>query len=178
MIAVLCAQSRSVYKRLPGCEVFDMERDARTYVGRQPVVAHPPCRLWSRLHAFAKCANPEGERDLGRFCFNVVLNNGGVLEQPANSSLFADAGVGGPGYVTPEGFVTCVDQRWFGHRAQKRTWLWISGLHPKELPELPFCLSGGETPVEMLGRAARDATPLVFATWLLEVARRAGGGGN
>lgn len=43
-VAVLFAREDSVYKTLPECEVYDMARDARTYDGPWPVVAHPPCR--------------------------------------------------------------------------------------------------------------------------------------
>lgn len=42
MVAVLFARSNSVYKSMPGCDVFDLERDARTYSGNSPVIAHPP----------------------------------------------------------------------------------------------------------------------------------------
>lgn len=43
-------------------------------------------------------------------------------------------------------------------------------------PTLGFRVSGlRKRRKPMLGRTARDATPLAFATWLLEVARRCGG---
>ena len=50
-VAVLFARADSYYKTLPGCEVYDMERDARTYDGPWPVVAHPPCRAWGSAHS-------------------------------------------------------------------------------------------------------------------------------
>ncbi len=52
-VAVLFARADSHYKALQGVEVYDMERDARTYDGPWPVVAHPPCRAWGRLRQFA-----------------------------------------------------------------------------------------------------------------------------
>jgi len=44
-VAVLFARADSIYKSLPDCDVYDIERDARTYDGPWPVVAHPPCRV-------------------------------------------------------------------------------------------------------------------------------------
>ena len=43
-VAVLFARADSIYKTLPGCDVYDIKRDARTWPGGCPVVAHPPCR--------------------------------------------------------------------------------------------------------------------------------------
>ena len=40
-VAVLFAREDSHYKTLPQCDVYDMARDARTYDGPHPVVAHP-----------------------------------------------------------------------------------------------------------------------------------------
>ena len=50
MVAVLFARADSVYKTLPGVDVYDIERDARTYDGPWPVVAHPPCTRWSMIN--------------------------------------------------------------------------------------------------------------------------------
>ena len=85
-VAVLFARADSHYKTLPGVEVYDMERDARTYDGPWPVVAHPPCRSWGRLRAFAK---PRAdERNLARMAVAMVREFGGVLEHPAGSTLW------------------------------------------------------------------------------------------
>lgn len=53
-VAALFVRSDSVYKKMEGVECFDMERDARTYDGPWPVVAHPPCRAWGNFAMFAK----------------------------------------------------------------------------------------------------------------------------
>ena len=53
-VAVLFARSDSNYRAIPGTDVFDLARDARTFRGGMPVVAHPPCRSWGRLRHFAK----------------------------------------------------------------------------------------------------------------------------
>ena len=69
-VAILFAREDSVYKTLPECEVYDMDRDARTYDGPWPVVAHPPCRAWGRLRTFA---NPRpDERNLARLAVTLV----------------------------------------------------------------------------------------------------------
>ena len=61
-VAVLFARADSIYKSMPGCDVYDIERDARTWPGGAPVVAHPPCRSWGK---FAHMAKPRpGEREL------------------------------------------------------------------------------------------------------------------
>ena len=86
-VAVLFARSDSVYKTLPGCDVYDMERDARIYDGPHPVVAHPPCRAWGRLRVFAS-PRPD-ERNLARLAVAMVREFGGVLEHPAGSTLWA-----------------------------------------------------------------------------------------
>lgn len=52
-VAVLFARQDSTYKALSGVDVYDIDRDARTFQGGMPVVAHPPCRAWGRLRAFA-----------------------------------------------------------------------------------------------------------------------------
>jgi hypothetical protein len=49
-VAVLFARADSVYKTMPGTDVYDAERDARTWPGGAPVVAHPPCKRWSSLN--------------------------------------------------------------------------------------------------------------------------------
>lgn len=185
-VAVLFARQDSIYKAISGCDVFDIDRDARTYTGDLPVVAHPPCRAWGRLRQFAK-PRPD-EKDLAIFAIDQIRRLGGVLEHPAQSSLWPVAGLppcgaSGDAYG---GWSLAVDQFWFGHRARKRTFLYICGIEPSQLPPLPLVL--GDAPMIITSsrrRAAdgsryrkavpdveREATPRDFALWLLEVARR------
>lgn len=80
MVAILFARQDSIYKTLPGVEVYDKERNAHTFQGGCPVVAHPPCRGWGRLRAFAK---PEpGELDLAIWAIDQVRKWGGGTGAP------------------------------------------------------------------------------------------------
>jgi len=185
-VAVLFARQDSIYKRIDGCDVFDIERDARTYTGALPIVAHPPCRAWGRLRAFAKPR--EDEKDLALFAVDQIRRFGGVLEHPAQSSLWPVAGL--PPLDQSKdlfgGWSMAVDQFWFGHRARKRTFLYICGIEPSELPPLPLAL--GDAPMTIASSrrrasdgsryrkevpdAEREATPPAFALWLLDLASR------
>lgn len=125
-VAVLFARADSVYKALPGCDVYDMERDARTYDGPWPVVAHPPCRAWGRLRTFA---NPRpDERNLARLAVALMREFGGVLEHPAGSTLWPAQALPLPGARDAWGGWTTGVQQWqFGPRAEKPTWLYVVG---------------------------------------------------
>lgn len=174
-VAVLFARKDSIYKTLPGCDVFDLERDARNYRGPFPVVAHPPCRSWCRLRAFAKPRHDE--RDLAIFAVDQVRKYGGVLEHPLGSELWRFCRLPRPGHGSDSygGFSIGINQNWFGHRAEKKTLLYIKGVFPSFLPPVPFCLDYAETTVERLSHSARELTPPLFAQWLVDLAKRCGG---
>ena len=53
-VAALFCRRDSNYKLLPGVDVYDADRDARTYDGPHPVIAHPPCRGWGELRHMAR----------------------------------------------------------------------------------------------------------------------------
>ena len=76
MVAVLFARADSNYKAL-GCDVWDAERDARRWPGGDAVVAHPPCRAWGRLRAFAK---PRPDEKPQRERFIETARELGVVE--------------------------------------------------------------------------------------------------
>ena len=151
-VAVLFARADSIYKTLPECDVYDMDRDARTYDGPHPVVAHPPCRSWG---AFAMFAKPRAdERNLARLAVALVREFGGVLEHPFRSKLW-------PAQRLPEGlqrdqwggWTLTIDQHWWGHRAQKRTKLYIVGCEPGDIPDMPMVLGHAPCVVGDVGRA-------------------------
>ncbi len=171
MIAVLFARSDSIYKSIPGLDVYDSFRDARTYSGNFPVVAHPPCRAWGRLRHLAKPRSDE--KALAFFAVDYVRRLGGVLEHPASSTLWNAAALPAPGLIdTFGGFTFPIYQSDFGHVAPKATWLYICGCKPSDLPAIPFNLGLSPGRVELMSHVAREKTPLDLATWLLSVASR------
>jgi hypothetical protein len=174
-IAVLCVAKNSVYKSIEGIEVYDIERDARTFNGDSPIVAHPPCRAWS---AFCRHqAKPEiGERDLAPYCVEWLEKCGGVLEHPAHSRLWIELGLPKPGEPARNGLWSMkVQQSWWGDKRSKNTWLLIAGLEPNNLPEVPFRLHDPRNDREQwntMSKHQRAATPIAFAQWLIELASR------
>lgn len=183
-VAILFARGDSNYKMLACTDVFDEARDARTWSGGAPVVAHPPCRLWAKLRQFAKAANPEAERQLAVDAVRHVRQFGGVVEHPAESTLWAHCSLPTPGRAPDQfgGWTAEIRQCDWGHEAEKRTWLYIVGCHPDELPELPPTSepTGLVKPRrgvprdgrKIITKAKREHTPPRLAEWLVETARR------
>lgn len=185
-IAVLFARADSVYKTIPGLDVYDIERDARTWPGGCPVIAHPPCRAWGRLRHMAS-PRPD-EKDLARWAVRQVRTWGGVLEHPNASTLWRDQGLPSPGFRDAYGGWTLpVCQYWFGHRAEKRTLLYIVGCDPQDIPAYPMTMQRATHVVGTSGRrkdgsrlqdrpeitkAEREHTPPAFAHWLVDLASR------
>lgn len=142
-VAVLFARADSYYKTLPDCDVWDMERDARRWPGGCPVVAHPPCRAWGKLRALAK-PRPD-EKALALWAVEQVRKFGGVLEHPSASQLWPTAGLPEPGRRDAFGGWTLpIHQHWFGHKAEKKTRLYICGVNPQDIPSLPMRLDEPE----------------------------------
>jgi hypothetical protein len=176
-VAVLFARSDSIYKAIAECDVWDAGRDARKYRGDLPIIAHPPCRAWGRLRGLATII-PE-EKALGPLAVSWVRRNGGVLEHPAYSTLWPECDLPGPGkFDVHGGFTIQVRQSWWGHRADKLTWLYVLGVTPDKLPQLPLSLLPATelvTTSRKRGRrkiplADREHTPARLARWLVEVA--------
>ncbi len=170
-ISVLFARENSIYYDLDNTDVWDINRDARNYAGNNPVVAHPPCRGWGRLRHLANVRHDE--LALADFAVDAVRRFGGVLEHPAGSKLWEACNLPLPGHRDIfEGFTLPIYQSWFGHPAPKNTWLYIVGVEPSKIPGFPLVLGLPPGRVELLGRAAREATPRALATWLVELARK------
>lgn len=168
-VSVLFTRAVSHYDAL--ADTWNEARDARRYCGDSPVVCHPPCRGWGRLSHFANVC--PGELDLARFAVAQVRRVGGVLEHPAWSRLWVDQSLPLPGVRDAFGGWTLpIDQIWFGHRARKATWLYICGLEPMEAPLLPLSFDAPVKPVERMGRAERERTPVALASWLVDLASR------
>jgi len=175
-VAALFVRADSVYKTLQGVEAFDLVRDALTFTGGASVVAHPPCRSWSRLRAFSR--HPAAEPDLARWAVRVVRRCGGVLEHPSGSKLWADQNLPLPHRVGARrdefgGWSVAVSQKWWGHRAEKRTWLYVVGVDPVQLPAFPLVLGAAEVALGTGSegpRREREETPPAFARWLVDLA--------
>ena len=183
-VAVLFARADSVYKTLPDVDVWDIDRDARKWRGSCPVVAHPPCRAWASLRNWAKPR--EGEKDLAHFAIAQVRRFGGVLEHPQLSTLWAVAGLPEPkaGKDKHGGWTLVIDQNWWGHRARKRTRLYIVGCGPADIPMMPLKLGGATHTVGLwsgrdkancrpsIAKHEYECTPPELAVWLVDLARR------
>lgn len=172
-VAILCVQPKSIYKTLAGVECFDIKRDVRTFAGGMPVVAHPPCRSWSRFCAHQAKPLP-GEKELGPLCVKWLRECGGVLEHPAHSNLFAHCQLPQPGETRGELWSIAVTQSWWtGHQGtQKRTWLCFSRI-PKAAVHFPLTLrgdGGDKRAWQVSSKVQRSATCLELAEWLVAAA--------
>lgn len=140
MIAALYVSKRGPYWNRPDVDAWDEARDARGYGGPWPVVAHPPCTRWCRLAKFVESRYGYAVGDDGgtfAHALACVRKWGGVLEHPAFSLAWPAHGLTRPpigAWVeAPGGYVCEVSQSAYGHRAQKRTWLYYVGPRPPNL---------------------------------------------
>ena len=144
MIAALYVETDGAYYGIPGVDPWNRSRDAHLYAGPHPVVAHPPCQRWGRYATGAPCKPNQYQVGDDDGCFEAALKSvrrwGGVLEHPAHSKAWPAFDLNKPpasgGWVSADfvGGWTChVEQGWYGHLANKPTWLYACGV---ELPEL------------------------------------------
>lgn len=193
MVDALFIDPRGVYPKLLGAaHCWDEARDARTYDGQGPVVAHPPCARWCRLaeSVFARTGKAEHRPGNDGGCFAAALHTlgrvGGVLEHPASSKAWKAFGLEKPvatGWRACNGYWTCeVWQSAYGHLAPKRTWLaYVGRRAPFELrwERNPgtHAVSGDArkrrahpNPPPRLTGAQNIATPIAFAEELIRLA--------
>lgn len=198
MIAALFVEKGGVYYGIPDVDPWDAGRDARTYAGPWPVVAHPPCSRWCRLAGLVEARWGHKRGDDGG-CFASALASvrtfGGVLEHPAYSDAWAAFGLNRPptggGWVSADfcgGWTCYVEQARYGHDAKKATWLYANGV---DLPSLrwghvavrdvkalvSWCGNHVKSSEKRprVGKAAAARTPLAFRDTLLDIARSATG---
>ena len=145
-VAALYVETDGAYIALPGVDPWDETRDARTYPGPHPVVAHPPCQRWGRFWHGSTAKPHQFKKGDDGGCFAAALQAlrlyGGVLEHPADSHAWDAFGLRKPirtgGWIeaAPGLWTCCVYQGHYGHFAGKGTWLLVAGVASAELPEL------------------------------------------
>ncbi len=201
-VAALFVETDGAYFGVEGVVPWDEPRDARSYAGPHPVVAHPPCFLWVNLAAVnwkryqrERPAWYPGGSDGG--CFASALASvrkwGGVLEHPAFTHAWAHHGLTRP----PREHVAGSESEWtgwsrsslnewvcevwqsaYGHAARKRTWLLYCGANPP--PDLDWARVPGTHQVgwfdrikPTLSKKEASRTPPAFASMLLDLAASA-----
>jgi hypothetical protein len=189
-VAALYVQYGGVYYGLPDVEPWGLPHsDARDYTGPHPVVAHPPCHLWTNLAAvnFKRYGEEHNRPGNDGGCFaaavEAVKRWGGVLEHPAFSRAWTAYRLVPPrkrgGWIRAgERAWTCeVWQNAYGHRARKRTWLYYVGPEP---PALNWSRNPGDAQIgwfdrnkPTLSKKEASATPIPFRDLLLSLARGA-----
>ena len=189
-VAALYVEKNGVYSTIRDVCLWTKEHDARFYNGPWPVVAHPPCHLWVNLAAVNWARHQRqlpawypGGSDGGCFAaaLAAVRRFGGVLEHPAYSHAWEANQLSRPSRgcwsrCGPHGWVTEVSQSAYGHRARKRTWLYVVGAKPPDLDWRDVIGSHQISRFDLCkpvlkGREA-SATPVRFAKLLLQIARR------
>ncbi len=162
-VAALYVEPQGCYVGVPGVDPWDEARDARTYAGPWPVVAHPPCQRWGRFwHGSTRKPHQYKLGDDGG-CFEAalaaVLTWGGVLEHPAHSKAWDAFGIRKPkpgdGWKPDSAmrlWVCHVEQGHYGHSSRKPTWLIAGGVPWQNLPELNWSRGEQRLPAWMIER--------------------------
>lgn len=186
MIAALFVATGGVYFGLDDVDPWDVTRDARTYAGPWPVVAHPPCQLWVNFAAlnFKRWGGEHNRPGNDGGCFASALASvrkwGGVLEHPASSHAWVEHGLLRPVHKgwnrSLDGTWTCeVWQSAYGHKARKRTWVLYSGpIAPRNLawerPAGTHQVGWFDRIKPTLSKREASSTPTAFRDLLLSIA--------
>lgn len=187
-VAALYIDPRGPYPKMDGVDAWAEDRDARTYAGDAPIVAHPPCGPWGRLAHMYK----GDEHDCAPIAIEQVRRNGGVLEHPAQSRAWKRFGLPLPGSALDAwgGYTIEVQQVEWGHACRKRTWIYLCRTDEPSAPPYPerdpthWVAGGRGRGKSMLGKSRPShikaasseiarRTPPLFAAWLVALARSA-----
>lgn len=195
-LAALFVEKTGPYSLLEFVEVWDQEKDARKYEGPHPVIAHPPCERWGRYWSGGPSVKVRKKLGDDNGCFESALYSvrkwGGILEHPEASHAFKFHGLSKPpkaGHWVPAGdhigYVCCVEQGHYGHKARKATWLYAvnlkiyprlkwgpskgirldEGFHSKE--ERKAARIAGVKPIKRLSKKENIETPARFRDLLI-----------
>ena len=196
-VAALYVEEDGAYYGMPGVDPWPESRDARTYAGPYPIIAHPPCERWGRYWSGGPSARVRRKLGDDGGCFEAALSAarrfGGVLEHPDGSHAFRRFSLATPpkagGWVRciDGGWTCCVEQGHYGHPARKATWLYCAGRRPPDLiwgpssgrrldegfhsaAERRAARARGDAPHKRLSRAECAATPSAFRDLLISIA--------
>lgn len=183
MVSILYTRSDSIYNSL-GVDCWDINRDARNWPGGNSIVAHPPCRAWGQLSHMAK-PRPD-EKYLAIDAIAKIRKYGGILEHPRASKLWHVLKLPlGNEIDEYGGYTLFVNQHWWGHKAQKKTLLYICGVDRSELPAIPLSFdlieywvmngnrrASDKNYMKLISKRERESTPIDFAKWLIAVAEK------
>ena len=148
IISALYVDPLGPYSKIKNVDLWGLDRDARTYEGPNPVVAHPPCQRWGKMYAgqplWIKRTGKRKKKGDDNGCFASALHAtriyGGVLEHPCFSHAWDWFNLNKPprngGWIKADnhgGWTCCVEQGRYGHYAPKPTWLYAVNC---SLPEL------------------------------------------
>lgn len=184
MIAALYVETNGAYYGRTDVDPWDEERDARSYSGPHPVVAHPPCQRWGKLWAGSPIViKRTGIRKIkgdDGGCFDAALASarkwGGIIEHPWQSHAWPHFGIPVPpragGWIETGdgGYTCCVEQRPYGHYARKPTLLLVYGVKREDLPELEWGIGERQLDPDLVARVG-----LKRAIKLGEVCSKGGG---
>lgn len=181
-VAALYVETDGAYFGLPDVDPWDEIRDARSYDGPHPVVAHPPCQRWGKMWfgspLVVKRTGVRKKLGDDDGCFKAALASvrkwGGVIEHPWQSKAWPHFGINVPprtgGWINADfegGWTCCVEQGRYGHYARKPTLLLAYGC---ELPELEWGKGEPRYDPEVIARIGIEKTKK-----LGEVSSRGGG---
>lgn len=176
MIPVLFTQKNSNYNEIQIFDCYDEKRNALSFNDRVPLIAHPPCRKFSRLRGLSTA--PLSEKKLAFFALAKVRQFGGILEHPRSSTLWKDGNFNLDGTIDSYGgFLRSVDLSWFGFPARKKTMLYFCGITPVQLPSFPISLnaithvvsSSYKSDKKEIPRNMRSTTPFPMIEFFIEV---------
>lgn len=176
-IPVLFVQQNSNYYNFDYFDCFDEKRNALTSQAREPLIAHPPCRKFSKLRSLSNA--PTKEKQLAFFALEKIRRFGGILEHPKSSTLFKTGNFKLDGSIDDYGgFLRVVNLSDFGFQAVKPTMLYFVGLTPKQLPPFPLnfnaithviSTSYKYSEKKELSRNKRSETPIQMIEYFIQV---------